>query len=234
MAIILYLETATSICSVSLARDETLIGIHETEVSNSHSELITVFVQELLTKTGVKINDLDAVAVSKGPGSYTGLRIGVSTAKGLCYALNKPLISISTLQAMAYGADSGFRELEKNTLLCPMIDARRMEVYYALFDGHMNEIKSDCAEVITANTFDDVLENHTLLLLGDGAEKCLPLFTNQPRINCLNDFAVSARFMIKPGLQKFNNQQFENVAYFEPYYLKDFVAAKPVVKGLRT
>lgn len=233
MAIILYLETATNICSVALAKDEILLSMRETAVSNSHSELITVFIQEVLDETGINSNELDAIAVSKGPGSYTGLRIGVSTAKGLCYALNKPLISVSTLKTIAYGVKDGLIELDKDTLVCPMIDARRMEVYYALFDGDMNEIKSDCAEIITYGTFDDVLKDHTLLLLGDGAEKCIPLFSEQPRITFLNDFFISARYMMVPGLKKFYNRQFENVAYFEPFYLKDFVAGKPAVKGLK-
>jgi tRNA threonylcarbamoyladenosine biosynthesis protein TsaB len=232
MAIILYLETATRVCSVALAKGENLLSLRETSVSNSHSELITVFIQEVLAEAGLTINQVDAVAVSKGPGSYTGLRIGVSTAKGICYALGKPLISVGTLEAMAYGAILNHHEIDSETLICPMLDARRMEVYYAVFDRDLHEIKTDRASVITEDYFSEILKTSKLLLLGDGAEKCRPLFINQVAINIIPGFSISARYMIKPGLKKYNHHQFEDVAYFEPFYLKDFVAGKPVVKGL--
>jgi len=233
MALILYLETSTKICSVALAKDEQLLGLRETAVSNSHSELITVFISEVLNEAGVSINEIDAVAVSKGPGSYTGLRIGVSTAKGLCYALDKPLISVGTLQAMAFGALSNYSDIDSETLLCPMLDARRMEVYYALFDSKMNEIKADSAAIITENYFSDITNNKKLLLFGDGAEKCEPPFKEDPRIKVVPDFSISARYLISPGLDKYANQKFEDVTWFEPFYLKDFVAGKPNVKGLK-
>jgi tRNA threonylcarbamoyladenosine biosynthesis protein TsaB len=180
MALILYLETATKICSVALAKDEKLLGLRETAVSNSHSELITVFIGEVLNEAGIGINEIDAVAVSKGPGSYTGLRIGVSTAKGLCYSLDKPLISVSTLQSMAFGALKVYPEIDKETIICPMLDARRMEVYYAFYDSNMHEVKPDSAAIITENYFSDIPENKKLFLFGDGAEKCEPLFKDDP------------------------------------------------------
>ena len=232
MAIILYLETATRVCSVALANGEKLLSLRETSVSNSHSELITIFIQEVLAEAGHTINQIDAVVVSKGPGSYTGLRIGVSTAKGICYALGKPLISVGTLAAMAYGAVLNYPEIDPGTLICPMLDARRMEVYYALFDKDLHEIKVDSASVITEDYFSEILETNKLLLLGDGAEKCRHLFCKQTAINIIPGFSISARYMVKPGLEKYNHHQFEDVAYFEPFYLKDFVAAKPIVKGL--
>jgi tRNA threonylcarbamoyladenosine biosynthesis protein TsaB len=233
MALILYLETATKICSVALARDEKLLGLRETAVSNSHSELITVFIQEILSETGSVINEIDAVAVSKGPGSYTGLRIGVSTAKGLCYSLDKPLISVSTLQAMAFGALLNFPEIDSETIICPMLDARRMEVYYALFDSRLHEIKPDSAAIITENYFSDFPDDKKLMLFGDGAEKCASLFKGMPGITVIQDFSISARYMIQPGFDKYKGQKFEDVAWFEPFYLKDFIAGKPNVKGLR-
>jgi tRNA threonylcarbamoyladenosine biosynthesis protein TsaB len=232
MPIILYLETATRVCSVALAKGEKLLSLRETSVSNSHSELITVFIQEVMAEAGLAIDRIDAVAVSKGPGSYTGLRIGVSVAKGICFAIDKPLISIGTLQAMAYGAVSDHPEIDTGTLICPMLDARRMEVYYALFDRDIKEIKADTASVITEDYFSEIVKNNKLLLLGDGAEKCRPLFIHQTAISIVPDFTISARYMIKHGLEKYMHHQFENVAYFEPFYLKDFVAGKPVVKGL--
>jgi tRNA threonylcarbamoyladenosine biosynthesis protein TsaB len=233
MPLILYLETATKICSVALAKDEILLGLRETAVSNSHSELITVFIQEVLVEAGFGISEIDAVTVSKGPGSYTGLRIGVSTAKGICYSLDKPLISVSTLQAMAFGALLHFPEIGSETIICPMLDARRMEVYYALFDRNMHEIKADSAAIITENYFSDIPDDKKLLLFGDGAEKCALLFKDIARIKVIPDFSISARYMISPGLNKYNLQKFEDVAWFEPFYLKDFVAGKPNVKGLK-
>lgn len=233
MATILYLETATRVCSVALANNENLLSLRETNVSNSHSELITIFIQEVLNEAGVAINALDAVAVSKGPGSYTGLRIGVSTAKGICYALGKPLISVGTLQAMACGALIIYPNINNDTLICPMLDARRMEVYYSLFDNRLNEIKTDSAAIITEDFLSELLSSKKLLLIGDGADKCTPLFQNHPNIKVVPDFALSARYMIKAGFENYKCQKFEDTAYFEPFYLKDFVAGKPVVKGLK-
>jgi tRNA threonylcarbamoyladenosine biosynthesis protein TsaB len=232
MAIILYLETATKVCSVALADGEQLLALHETSISNSHSELITVFIQEVIEEAGIAMSAVDAVAVSMGPGSYTGLRIGVSTAKGLCYGLGKPLISVGTLQAMAFGAVSQLKDIDKNSLICPMLDARRMEVYYSLYDRDLNEIQPAQAAIITAETFQDIADKHSVLLMGDGAEKCMPLFEGQPNIKLLEDFTISARYMMKAATQKFHDNTFEDVAYFEPFYLKDFIAGKPVVKGL--
>jgi tRNA threonylcarbamoyladenosine biosynthesis protein TsaB len=233
MALLLYLETATKICSVALARDEKLLSLRETAVSNSHSELITVFVREVLEEAGVAITEIDAVAVSKGPGSYTGLRIGVSTAKGICYSLDKPLISVSTLRAMAFGAQLNYPGINSGTLLCPMLDARRMEVYYALFDNKLHEIKPDSAAIITETYFSDIPDDKKLLLFGDGAEKFKSMFKDKPDISLIPDFSISARYMIQPGLDKYNHQKFEDVTWFEPFYLKDFIAGKPNVKGLR-
>ncbi len=233
MAIILYLETATNICSVALAENTMLLSIRETEKRNSHAELITVLIQELLTEAGITFAEIDAVAVSKGPGSYTGLRIGVSTAKGICYALGKPLISVGTLHAMAYGAQHFFPDHDNTTIFCPMIDARRMEVYYALFDNQLKEIKPSCAEIINSESFSELLNQHKIIFFGDGAEKCKALLSEKQNGLFPDQLFVSAQHMIIPALEKYNNNDFESTAYFEPFYLKDFVAGASKVKGLK-
>ena len=179
------------------------------------------------------MEQLDAVAVSKGPGSYTGLRIGVSTAKGVCYAADKPLLAIDTLHAMAYGmavrlADS----LQPTDLLIPMIDARRMEVYRAVFDTQRNPVAGTEALVVDENSFDELQKQHRLWLFGDGAAKLNSLFTHQSQIHIVDDLLPSAAYMAELADQALNARDFVDVAYFEPFYLKDFVAGKPHVKGL--
>ena len=233
MALILHIETATNICSVALSDDEKLIAIRETARTNSHSELVTVFVQEVIAEAKSALQQIDAICVSMGPGSYTGLRIGVSVAKGLCYALDKPLISVGTLTAMAYGAIQQTPDMEDPVLLCPMLDARRMEVYYALYTKNMDEFLNPVAEVMDEHSFSEVLKGHRLLLFGDGTEKCKTLFESNPSVGFIDGFLPSAKFMILPALQKFHDGIFENVAYFEPFYLKDFIAGKPNAKGLK-
>jgi len=233
MALILSIETATPVCSVCLTERDSILGILETSEHNSHSKVVAVFIEELLRKSGTDKHMLDAVAVSKGPGSYTGLRIGVSTAKGLCYALDKPLISIGTLEAMAYGMKllPSPAKPELPVIFVPMIDARRMEVFTAMFDANLNPVKETSADIITAESFADLLENHHLVIAGDGADKCRSLLTH-PNITFLSGFGASARFMTEPANQRFNSGTFEDTAYFEPFYLKDFIAGKPRVKGL--
>jgi tRNA threonylcarbamoyladenosine biosynthesis protein TsaB len=233
VALILHIETATNICSVALSDDEKLIAIRETARTNSHSELVTVYIQELIAEAKSTLQQIDAISVSMGPGSYTGLRIGVSVAKGLCYALDKPLISVGTLTAMAYGAAQQSPGLEDPVLLCPMLDARRMEVYYALFTKNLDEFQKPAAEIMDELSFSEILKGHRLLLFGDGTEKCKTLFERNPAIRFIDGFLPSAKFMIVPALHKFRNGIFENVAYFEPFYLKDFIAGKPNVKGLK-
>jgi tRNA threonylcarbamoyladenosine biosynthesis protein TsaB len=231
MGLLLCLETATTVCSVALAQDGHLLALRETHDSNAHSSRLTLLIEEVLQQSGKLLKDLDAVAVSKGPGSYTGLRIGVSTAKGLCYGLDKPLIAVSTLQAMAYGM-SVQCDAPNDTLLCPMIDARRMEVYMALYDSSNKLFSPTVAEIIHADTFADVISNHTILCAGDGAEKCKAFFENQKNVLFPAVNIPSAQYIVPLAEQAFQQQQFEDVAYFEPYYLKDFVAGMPKVKGL--
>ncbi|HOV10879.1 MAG TPA: tRNA (adenosine(37)-N6)-threonylcarbamoyltransferase complex dimerization subunit type 1 TsaB [Bacteroidales bacterium] len=233
MAIILHIETATNICSVALSDKEEVIGLKETGKTNAHSELLTLFVQDVLSEANISLAAVDAVCVSSGPGSYTGLRIGVSVAKGLCYALNKPLISVGTLAAMAYGAKEQSAGTPEVVWFCPMLDARRMEVYCALYNSMMEEIRPPIAKIIDAHSFADVPPNQPLLLFGNGMDKCRFLFENNPMIRFMDHYDVSAKNMVLPALAKFHARDFANVAYFEPYYLKDFIAGKPNVKGLK-
>ena len=232
---ILCLETATPSCSVALVHNGEVLACEEDPKGQNHSEKITLFIDSVMKKAGVSYSQLDAVAVSMGPGSYTGLRIGVSTAKGICYAVSKPLIAVETLEAMAYGGKvviSTERSERRNLLLIPAIDARRMEVYAAIFDENVNKIKDTEAIIIDENSFADLKKDHHLYLFGDGADKCADLFANDDKITVIKDFYCSAKYMNTIAQQKLNNKDFVDVAYFEPFYLKDFVPGTPTVKGL--
>ena len=233
---ILCLETATPSCSVALVHNGEVLACEEDPKGQNHSEKITLFIDSVMKKAGISYNQLDAVAVSMGPGSYTGLRIGVSTAKGICYAVSKPLIAVETLEAMAYGGSaviSSERSERRNLLLIPAIDARRMEVYAAIFDENVNKIKDTEAVIIDGNSFADLKKDHHIYLFGDGADKCAEIFANDDKITVIKDFYCSAKYMNTIAQQKFNNSDFVDVAYFEPFYLKDFVPGTPTVKGLK-
>jgi tRNA threonylcarbamoyladenosine biosynthesis protein TsaB len=235
LSTILSLETATNVCSVALSCNGQLLSLHESSVKNVHSSTLTTFIEESFKSAGIKTSDIDAVAVSKGPGSYTGLRIGVATAKGLCYALDKPLIAISTLKSMAVGIQNLQLQTPNSklqTFYCPMIDARRMEVYCAIYDSDGNEVRKTLAEIINETSFSEILIKNTIFFAGDGAAKCKPFLEENRNAFFLDDFLVSSRYMIHLAEQKFLAGEFENLAYFEPYYLKDFIAGKSHVKGL--
>ena len=230
---ILCFETATPVCSVALNDGCCTLALRETEGQNAHSEKITNFIREAMETAGIDYRQLDAVAVSKGPGSYTGLRIGVSTAKGICYAADVPLMAIDTLEAMAHGMKEKLSsQLTENDLLIPMIDARRMEVYAAIFDAKLNKIADTAALVIDENAFEDLRKDHRLWLFGDGAPKLSKVFENQPNITVIDGFKPSAAFMRNLADKALREHDFVDVAYFEPFYLKDFIAGKPHVKGL--
>ena len=230
---ILCLETATPVCSVALNESCCTIGLRETEGQNAHSEKITNFIREVMETAKIDYRQLDAVAVSKGPGSYTGLRIGVSTAKGICYAADLPLMAIDTLEAMAHGMRAKLGgQIAENDLLIPMIDARRMEVYAAVFDANLNKTKDTEAVVMDENSFADLRKDHRLWLFGDGAPKLSKLFENQKNICIIDGFKPSAAYMRPLAEKALKERQFVDVAYFEPFYLKDFIAGKPHVKGL--
>lgn len=230
---ILCLETATPTCSVALNDGTETLALRESTEQNAHAEKITTFINEVLEEANVSYERLDAVAVSQGPGSYTGLRIGVSTAKGVCYASDKPLMAIDTLAAMAKGMSDRLGEALKPTdLLIPMIDARRMEVYCAVFDAGLQKIVNTSASVIQEDSFDNLCGEHRLWLFGDGASKCAAVFRNKERISIVGDFHPSAAFMADLSNKALKGRRFVDVAYFEPFYLKDFIAGKPHVKGL--
>ena len=217
MAIILNLETATTNCSVSLAKDGEVIAIKEHDTPNySHSEQLHVFIKETLEMASVSFSEVDAIAVSKGPGSYTGLRIGVSAAKGLCFSLDLPLIALPTLESMAYQMKE-----TKADFIIPVLDARRMEVYSAVFDATQTEVRETRAEIIQENSFVEFIQKGRVLLLGSGAEKCEPVLKASVDYN--TSVVPSAREMAQLSYLKYKVKNFEDVAYFEPYYLKDFV-----------
>lgn len=226
---VICLETATNLCSVALCNSAGVISLRESSDSKSHASALTVFIEEILNEAGVKTRDLEAVAVSKGPGSYTGLRIGVSVAKGIAYASSIPLIGIDTTLSMFWGiAGSKKENMATNikSLFCPMLDARRMEVYYAIYDNMGNTVKEIAAEVISEDSFNDIPESIKIMLFGDGASKCRDIIRRQ-NIYYNDDFRISAAHMYTPAIQAFKARRFENVAYFEPFYLKDFITSKP-------
>ncbi len=231
MALILSIETSTKVCSVCLSENDNIIIKKELFEANSHATHLTVFIQDLFNDIKeYKISDIDAVAVSSGPGSYTGLRIGVSVAKGICYALGKPLIAITSLEALAYAAIDN-ENLKENTLICPMIDARRMEVYTTLYNAKFEKVKEISAEIIDENSFAETLIQQPILFLGDGAAKCKDVIKNENAIFIENKAPLASN-MIKTAYHKFQDKKFEDVAYFEPFYLKDFVATTPKNKVL--
>ncbi|MBL7898493.1 MAG: tRNA (adenosine(37)-N6)-threonylcarbamoyltransferase complex dimerization subunit type 1 TsaB [Crocinitomicaceae bacterium] len=220
MALILNLETATKTCSVSLAQNGKEILTKEiTEEHFSHAENLNIFIQEVMKSAGKNLKELDAVAVSEGPGSYTGLRIGASTAKGLCYALDIPLIAVNSLKSLAVLMDKNY------DLICPMFDAMRMEVYAAVYDQALSEIQKTQALIIEEKSFADLLSQKSILFAGPGAIKCQDMIKNQNAHFDLQT-AVSAKGMCELSEQKFNAKEFEDLAYFEPFYLKDFVAGE--------
>lgn len=238
---ILCLETSTAVCSVALVDNSNVIALRESLDGQNHAEKITIFIDEVMKEANISYNELEAIAVSKGPGSYTGLRIGVSTAKGLCYAMEKPLIAIDTLAAMTEGFldnnfdndhDTNIKSLPSSSIFCPMIDARRMEVYSAFFTGDMKKISETEALIIDENSFSDLKLNHHLYLFGDGADKLISLFENEENITVIEKFHCSAAYMARLAEEAFKNNDFVDTAYFEPFYLKDFVPGIPKVKGL--
>ena len=230
MATILIIETATPICSVAIEKDGKILSECTSSEANSHSSKLSTLIEELMRNTQTEYNQLDAVCVSSGPGSYTGLRIGVSTAKGLCYALDIPLLAINTLQNIALGYL--MQHHDTNSLICPMIDARRMEVYAAIFDKDGNTVRPTTADIVTETTYDQWLNENPICFIGDGAAKTKPILEPKENVSFDTTFQISAKGMTVLAEKKFNNKEFENLAYFEPFYLKDFVAHKPNVKGL--
>lgn len=227
----LLIETATQVCSVVLASEGRILARRDSDVPNAHSTRLSVFIQEVLDENRLTPRDLGAVCVSAGPGSYTGLRIGVSSAKGVCYALGIPLVSVPTLLSMA--ALYYRQHPEYKGLVCPMIDARRMECYTMMVAPGLDVLRPTAADVITEGIFDEYLDRGEVTFIGDGAAKTRPLLGNHPNARFDDSFRLSAEGMIDLAAQRLADGKTEDVAYFEPFYLKDFVAKKSVVHGLR-
>lgn len=220
---LLYIETSGEICSVCLANGEEILGIKESTTPNSHAALAAVFVQELFAENNLSAAQLNAVCISGGPGSYTGLRIGASLAKGICYAANIPLIAVSTLAAMTNGIISEINDA--NLWYCPMIDARRMEVYTAIYDSHLYIQQQEQPLILTDIPFE--LEYTKTIFFGSGAFKILQI---NAEAKMINHFKLSATHLIKLGLQQFAKKKFEDLAYFEPNYIKPFYSPAPKTK----
>lgn len=224
---ILQIETATQVCSAALSANGETIACIDVDEPNVHASRLTLLVEELLRKTGLTFTDLSAVAVSKGPGSYTGLRIGVSTAKGLCYATDLPLIGIDTLAGMSAGFMADHPQ-DGDALLCPMVDARRMEVYAAVFDGCTRPVAPTAAVIVGPQSFEEYLKpGQRMVLFGSGADKLAALFSEDKRIDVVTGFKNSASHLSRLADQAYREASFEDVVYFEPFYLKDFVPTTP-------
>jgi tRNA threonylcarbamoyladenosine biosynthesis protein TsaB len=229
VAVILNIETATSLCSVALSVNGKVVSQRETFEDKSHASKLTVFIKEILEEKGIGIPDIDAVAVGKGPGSYTGLRIGVSTAKGLCYGASLPLIAVSTLQILFKQVTANPVNLSElflgkpDALFCPMIDARRMEVFTSVYNTQGEEVESAAAKIIAPDSFHEMLSGHTVIFFGSGMEKCRSILTdpNAVFVPDVNPHAASLALLAE---DKYYQQEFEDIAYFEPFYLKDFIA----------
>ncbi len=224
MALILCIETGTDICSVGIVRDGELIALRESDEGRDHATKIAVFTSELLAESGISGDELDAVAIGKGPGSYTGLRIGVSFAKGLCYGLGIPLIAINSLESMARVAiedyEAGIIGVDdwQRAVLCPMVDARRMEVYVQLFDSEAHALNEVAAEIIDEQSFAAYRTERPFVIFGNGAAKCREVL-GATAISVL----PSVRGMARLAEEAFQRGDFVDTAYFEPFYLKDFV-----------
>ncbi|WP_070137583.1 tRNA (adenosine(37)-N6)-threonylcarbamoyltransferase complex dimerization subunit type 1 TsaB [Crocinitomix algicola] len=221
MARILCIETATKVCSVCLAEDGVSIGSRWFESEKySHAEKLNLLIQELFQELDLALSDIDAVAVSEGPGSYTGLRIGTSTAKGICYALDKPLIAINSLKSLA-----ALSQIESG-LVCPLFDARRMEVYAAVFSSNLDLLMETQPVIVDESSFKSFLAKEKVLFIGPGAEKCSDIIQHQNALFNI-DLKVRAEGMTGLAHEAFQKKTFVNLAYFEPFYLKDFIAGTP-------
>ena len=223
MSCILNIETSTNVCSVAVSQDGSCIFNKEDHEGPNHAVILGVFVQEALSFIDSHAIPLDAVAVSCGPGSYTGLRIGLSMAKGICYGRDVKLIAIPTLELMCVPLLLDEKINEENALLCPMIDARRMEVYSQFFDRALNEVRSISADIVESNTYADILAQQPVYFFGNGAEKCHEVLTHH-NAHIIEGIVPLAKNMYPLAEKRMANEQFEDVAYFVPFYLKDFVA----------
>ena len=230
MTLILNIETAEKLCSVALSKDGMVLVNKESTESRVHASMLTYYIEQILKVQRIKIEEIDAIAVSKGPGSYTGLRIGVSVAKGLCYGADKQMISLNTLQIACWGLMHHEKlklpEIDVDAWFCPMVDARRMEVYRAFFDSGC-EFKSEVvADIIHSDSYNDILNTRQVVFFGSGSEKCKEVLQHRNAI-FVDSLFPKASYMAELSFEAFKRGFFENTAYFEPFYLKDFVATTP-------
>ena len=223
MALILNIDTSTSVCSVALARDGKMIALKENNEGLNHSVLLGTYIDEILKDNHMDAHCLDAVAISMGPGSYTGLRIGVSMAKGVCFGAGKPLIAVPTLQALALSVSERIRE---EALYCPMIDARRMEVYAAVYDRRLQVKRAVAADIVDENSYLEFLNEQPVYFFGNGADKCREQITH-PNAHFIDNIHPLAKMMFPLAEKVVADEDYKDVAYFEPFYLKEFVASMP-------
>lgn len=223
MSCILHIDTSTSVCSVAVSQDGTCLFNKEDHSGPNHSITLGIFIDEALALVDSQGIMLDAVSVSGGPGSYTGLRIGVSMAKGICYGRELKLISVPTLELLCVPVLLNHDEIEDNALLCPMLDARRMEVYAALFDRALKPIRETRADVVDENTYKKWLDERPVYFFGNGAAKCMEQI-NHPNARLIEDIEPLAKWMLPLAEKRMIQERFEDVAYYTPFYLKDFVA----------
>lgn len=224
MPYFLLIETSTTVCSAAVASGPEIISCREVNNGYAHAENLTLFCEEVLHEAGLAFGQVSAIGVSSGPGSYTGLRIGLSAAKGFCFGLGIPLITVGTLDALAAAMAADAREDE---ILCPMIDARRMEVYTARYDRNLNHIEPAEAVIVDERHFAEQLSRQKMLFGGDGMPKCRELLAVFPNARFSETVATSARFLVSAVNERFLKEQFDDLAYSEPFYLKNFVAGKP-------
>jgi tRNA threonylcarbamoyladenosine biosynthesis protein TsaB len=217
LAYLLHIETSSPVCSVALSNDAVLLKEISSEKENDHASGLAILIQKVLSEAGIRIQNLSAVSVSAGPGSFTGLRIGVSTAKGICYALDIPLLAVSSLQSMAYAA----KEISLAQLYCPMIDARRMEVYCALFDRNLTVIEKEDARIVEENIFRELLHSNKIIFFGSGAEKSKKTIQHQNAVFLEGNFQ-SAKYLVSLAYEKYFAHQFSHLVSFEPHYIKPF------------
>lgn len=221
---ILCIETSTTMCSVAITKGKNVLAHQFINDGYAHAENLSVFIQNCLKDADILLNELSAIAISKGPGSYTGLRIGVATAKGLCYSTNLPLIAISTLKSMSL--EVSLKINDEQALYCPMLDARRMEVYSAVYNFNNEEKQPTEAKIIDELSFSEMLMNNKVYFFGNGADKCKPIINNKNAI-FIDEIYPTAINIGLLAAQKLEKKEFEDVAYFEPFYLKDFIATTP-------
>lgn len=219
MAYLLHIETTSTICSVSISENEKIISSKEMNDGYSHAENLHLFIKEVISESNITINDLAAISISSGPGSYTGLRIGFSAAKGLSYALNIPLIKIDTLKSLS---NSIISETNQDAYYCPLIDARRMEVYFAIHDSALNEINKPSNLILTEESISIFNLDKPVYFFGDGITKAKSLLESNPKFKFIEDCMPSSKHLVKLAYNKFLKNDFEDLAYSEPFYLKDF------------